>query len=951
MTASSQEQQDYRATLNLPLADRDSGAFPQRGNLPAREPVWQQQWLQNNLYQQSLQKPAPRGIWTLHDGPPYSNGNIHLGHALNKITKDIVTRYRTMAGYRSPYVPGFDNHGMPIENAVARRFREEKKTPSRVELRKACRAWAEEWVGIQSEQFQRLGIRGDWQHPYLTMSSEFEARIVEVFGELVQKGFIYRGLKPVFWCASCETALADAEVEYEPHTSNSIYVRFPLHHDPAGMLAAADAPCYAVIWTTTPWTIPANLAIAVHPEAEYVLVHAEKEGEACCLLMAEPLRESVLNACGFTNANTLAAFQGSQLEGLTFQHPLFQRTAPILTAAYVTMDAGTGLVHTAPGHGKEDFETGMRYGLEVLNPVDASGRYTAQAGSWNGSSFEGLRVIPDVERKEKDAPANIVLLQALRESGNLLAASKYEHSYPHCWRCHSPLVFRATVQWFMNIDHNGFREQALGIIQQVRWYPPESINRIHSMVSGRPDWCISRQRSWGVGIPAFYCTACGEHILTPESIAAVADLTRRESNDAWYERTPEEILPQGFCCPHCKQGVERIKKETDVLDVWFDSGSSHRAVLGSENPWGNMDWPADLYLEGGDQHRGWFNSSLMIAAATRGAAPYRAVVTNGWSLDENGEAMHKSKGNVVDPGKVVAQYGADVVRWWVASQEFMADTRCGDTLLKQVSDMYRRVRNTFRFLLNNLADFDPQTMCVPRSEMEELDRWALGRFDQLAAACTAAYENYEHHRIYQETLNFCSTDLSSFYLDVIKDRLYASAKNSHLRRSGQTALYQLAAGMARLLAPILVHTAEEVWSHLPGEKEAWSIHLASLPEPQPQEEGLQQSWNALLQVRDAANKALETARQGGQIGNPLECCLEIAPDADSADLLGKYESMLPTLLLVSQVVLLPAEQQMRFAARAADGSKCARCWLIRTDTGHDSRHPALCMRCVEAIET
>src|SRR5581483_3123564 len=539
---------DYRQTLNITLSDKDPGAFPQRGNLPAKEPEYQRRWEAMDLYRKSLEKPAPRGSFILHDGPPYSKGNIHLGHALNKVAKDIVTRFRTMQGYQSPYVPGWDNHGMPIENAVAKQFRERKQNPDRVTLRRACREYAAHWVDVQREQFKRLGVRGDWDDPYLTMSRDFEAKIVEVFAELALQGFIYRGLKPVLWCATCETALADAEVEYEPHTSNSIYVRFPLWDDPMGVYNLPDAAparagdategsrCYAVIWTTTPWTIPANLAVAVHPDAEYALVRAFREDEPAYYLVAVPLVEATMQAIGAATYQTLKTLPGVGLQGLVFRHPLFHRTSPVVLADYVTMDTGTGLVHTAPGHGKEDFETGLKYGLEILNPVDESGRYTAAAGEYDGQSFAGLHVTT-VGEKHKDSEADKAVMAALEKSGNLLNHTRFDHSYPHCWRCHSPLLFRATVQWFMNIDHDGFREKALKAIEEVQWFPAESINRIKSMVANRPDWCVSRQRSWGVGIPAFYCNSCGEHILTKESLQAVVELVKQEGSDAWYEKS------------------------------------------------------------------------------------------------------------------------------------------------------------------------------------------------------------------------------------------------------------------------------------------------------------------------------------------------------------------------------------------------------------------------------
>ena len=939
-------QRDYRKTLNLTLSDRDPGAFPQRGNLPIREKEFHLRWDEMHLYRKNLTRPASKGTYILHDGPPYSNGNIHLGHALNKIAKDIVTRSRSMFGFAVPYVPGWDNHGMPIENAVVRSFREAGKTPDRVTLRRACRKYAQKWVNIQREQFKRLGIWGDWDHPYLTMDSGFESKIVEVFGEMATDGYIYRGLRPVLWCPVCETALADAEVEYDQHISNSIYIRFPLKSDPNGVLGSSSIPVYAAIWTTTPWTIPANLALAVHPDAEYALVNAEIGSERALYLIALPLVEATMGIARAAEFQIVRTIRGSDLENIVFSHPLFDRPSPILLASYVTMDTGTGIVHTAPGHGKEDFETGKQYGLEVLNPVDSSGRFTVEAGAYQGKVFAGLRVVQAEE--EEDAPANIVLIEALHHSGHLLNAGKYEHTYPHCWRCHSPLIFRATVQWFMSIDHKEFRQRALEEIQSVKWFPKESVNRITNMVSGRPDWCVSRQRSWGVGIPAFYCEECGDAILTKESVQAVADMVKSETSDAWYMKSPSEILPSGFGCPHCGAAPDRFRKETDVLDVWFDSGSSNRAVLESPD-WPELSWPADLYLEGGDQHRGWFNSSLMVAASTRGGAPYKAVVTNGWTLDENGEAMHKSKGNVVDPLAVVEKYGADVVRWWVVSQDFMEDTRCGENLLKQVSEMYRRVRNTFRFLLNNLYDFDPYRDTVPASEMVELDRWALAKFANLTRTCISAYEQFEFHRVYQAALNFCATDLSSFYLDVLKDRLYASKADSRERRSAQTALHELASGLARLLAPILVHTSEEVWDYLKLPGKAVSVHLAGFPSLEAADEELIADYECILEVRDAVQGALETSRQAGVIGNPLEAKVTLKVPGDILPLLQSRRDQLSSLFLVSQTFLQTAKYELEIETGLAEGAKCARCWLVKEDVGKNLEHPALCNRCIGAV--
>jgi isoleucyl-tRNA synthetase len=963
--ANSDNPTDYRKTLNITLGDKDPGAFPQRGNLPAKEPEIQARWDAAGQYRKSLDRPCPRGAFILHDGPPYSNGDIHVGHALNKTAKDIVTRFKTMQGFRSPYVPGWDNHGMPIENAVARRFRERKEVPERVALRRACREYAAGWVETQRKQFKRLGVRGDWDNPYLTMDHEFEAAIVHVFGELAAKGFIYRGLKPVLWCAICETALADAEVEYGPHTSDSIMVRFPLWK-PEGPLfeAASGLPVYAIIWTTTPWTIPANLALAVHPDFDYSLLRVTiadpakrddtsdpREDGTAVYLVARSLVESTMADIGALAYDVLAKYRGSELEGQVFRHPLFHRTAPVVLAGYVTMDTGTGVVHTAPGHGKEDFETGQRYGLPVLNPVNASGRYTAEAGEFEGRSFEGLRVVQSGDKSNRPNEANAAVLDALRSAGNLLASSRIEHSYPHCWRCHSPLIFRATVQWFMNIDHEGHRQKALAAIGDVTWYPAESVNRITTMVGSRPDWCISRQRSWGVGIPAFYCDACGEHILTPESMAAVEELTRREGSDAWYEVPAADILPSGFVCPHCGAGAESIRKETDVLDVWFDSGSTNRAVLENRSHWPDLSWPCDMYLEGGDQHRGWFNSSLMISVATKGRAPYRSVVTNGWTLDENGRAMSKSLGNVVNPLTVIEKYGADVVRWWVASTNFMDDVGCGENVLKQVGDTYRRVRNTFRFLLNNLYDFDPERDSVPEKDLLELDRWALAHLDNVVNTCVAAYEAYEFHRVYVAVHNFCAVELSAFYLDVIKDRLYASRADWPERRSAQTAMHRMAETLARLLAPILVHTSEEVWDYVRLADKAESVHLAALPEPREPDTRLLIRWAPIIHTRDVVNKAIEQARAAHEIGNPLEARVDIRVSAEAARPLAELGDQLATVMLVSEATLSTdgAGDEIGIGVARAEGVKCARCWLIRKDVGVDTAHPTICGRCARAV--
>jgi isoleucyl-tRNA synthetase len=940
---------DYKKTLNIALGDKDPGAMPQRANLPAREPEIQRYWEEIDLYRKSIEKPAPLGTFILHDGPPYSNGDIHLGHALNKIAKDIIVKYRTLCGYRSPYVPGWDNHGMPIENSVAREFMDRGETPEKVTLRKRCREYASQWVERQKAEFKRLGVRGDWEHPYLTMSTDFEAKIIEVFGVLAEKGYIYRGMKPVLWCASCETALADAEVEYGEHTSNSIYVRFPVLRDPNeifGSGVASPANAYVLIWTTTPWTIPANLALAVHEDAEYVVVRFNGDR----YIVAEPLLEKVLaDISGDGNTSSaehevVRRIRGSELNGLVARHPLFDRESPVVFAPYVTMEDGTGVVHTAPGHGKEDFDTGREYGLEVLCPVDASGAFTAQAGA----AFAGARIL--------GGEADRRVMDALSEAGHLLSRRSYSHSYPHCWRCHNPLLFRATVQWFMDIDHNDHRRRSLEAIQQTRWIPPVSINRISSMVENRPDWCLSRQRAWGVGIPAFYCRSCGKEILDKRAIAAVHELVQREHSDAWYVRSAAEILPEGFTCPAC--GGTEFDKETDILDVWFDSGSTHLAVL--ENPaWPELRWPADVYLEGSDQHRGWFNSSLMIGVGVRDAAPYRTVITNGWTLDDSGKAMHKSLGNVVSPIEVIDKYGADILRLWVASTDYFEDVRCSEDIIKQVAEAYRRIRNTFRFLVNNLSDstreyrrFNPATDAVAWDQMLDLDRWILAKLDEVVADCKAGYEAYEFHHVFHTVEYFSAVDLSAFYLDVLKDRLYCEAAGSLPRLSAQTALHTLARTLAVVLSPVLSHTAEEVWQRLEIPDKAPSVQLADWPGSVcPDGQTVLNRWAPVLVMRDAVNAALEEARQSKRIGNPLEAAVRIETDVASSMALAPFATDLPAVFKVSQVEIVGREgvEGSAIHAQPAEGTKCARCWLVRKDVGSDACYPGLCGRCASVV--
>jgi isoleucyl-tRNA synthetase len=861
----------------------------------------------------------------LHDGPPYSNGDIHIGHALNKTLKDIVVRSYCMRGYRTPYVPGWDNHGMPIENAVSKEFLARGEKPDKATLRRACRDYAQHFVQVQREQFERLGLVGEWDNPYLTMDYAFEAGIVRIFGELVQRGYIYRGLRPTLWCPTCQTALADAEVEYAPKVSDSIYVAFPVVKPPAD--APATENLRILIWTTTPWTIPANLALAVHPELEYAYVQAD----GAVYLLAHRLVAPTMEVFGIRDYTVLGTTTGARLEGTVARHPIFERESPVVLADYVSADEGTGVVHTAPGHGAEDFATGKKYGLPILCPVDAAGVFTDEAGE-----FRGLPITPD---------GNRAVIERLKSVGALLHYEPYHHNYPHCWRCDTPLIFRATVQWFMSIDHAGHRERALEAIRGVRWIPPEGEARITAMVQNRPDWTLSRQRAWGVGIPAFYCEACGEVILQPDLIERVAQIIEREGSDVWFTHPADYFLPDGFACPKC--GATTFRKETDVLDVWFDSGSTHRLVLETRP---NLRWPADLYLEGSDQHRGWFNSSLMIAIGTRDAAPYRMVLTHGFVLDGEGRKMSKSEGNVVSPLEVIQKMGADVLRLWVASCEYFEDVRLSDEILKYVADAYRQIRNTLRFMLGNLADFDPARDAVPYEQLNDLDRWMLARLQAYLRYALNAYESFEYHRFYHETRRFCNVELSAFYLDVIKDRLYAEGRDSVSRRGAQTVLYELASALVRLLAPIIPHTAEEVWQRLPVPDKPISVHLADFPTVRDdwRDDGLLQRWEQILQVREVVNRAVEQAKNEKRIPNPMSAQVVVHAPAPLYVILSAYptppapDNLLARVFGVSQAEVAPTDGDLQVEVSPARGQKCARCWLVLPDVDPEME---LCHRC------
>ena len=934
---------DLKSTVNLPRT-----GFPMKANLPQTEPKILERWETEKIYDRlrELRRSAP--VYTLHDGPPYANGNIHLGTALNKILKDFIVKSKSMAGFDAPFVPGWDCHGLPIEIKVDQELGAKKARMHPAEIRQECRKYAAKYVELHRRDFKRLGVLGEWDEPYLTMSASYEATIAAAFLEFLDKGYVYKGLKPVHWCIHCRTALAEAEVEYENHSSPSIWVKFPLLSDPAQLSPAlAGRRVSAVIWTTTPWTLPANLALAFHPAVEYAAVEVGSSGDGELLLLAQPLVAEVAAKCGLGPVNTLATLEGSVLEKARFQHPFLERESVGVLGAHVTVEQGTGVVHTAPGHGQEDFVVGEKYGLEILCPVDDRGRFMEGYPEFSGKTvFE----------------ANPVIQQILKSSGMLLHAETLEHSYPHCWRCHHPVIFRATEQWFINLSHEELRERTLQEIRGVSWIPEWGMERISNMIATRPDWCISRQRIWGVPLIVFHCEACGQLFREREALSRVVEIFSTETSDVWYTKTPSELLPPGTKCRQC--GGMDFRPERDILDVWFDSGSSHLAVLGKRP---RLPWPADLYIEGSDQYRGWFHSSLLVAVGLRNHSPYRQVATHGWVLDEDGRAMSKSLGNVIEPQTIIHSHGAEILRLWVASMDFREDVRISREMLTRLSDSYRKLRNTFRFCLANLYDFDPQQDAVPIREMLEVDQWALSRAARLVELCRNWYPEFGFHKVYHALYNFCTVELSAFYLDIAKDRLYTSAPRSRERRSVQTALFHIADALVRLVAPILCFTAEEVWSYLPGRPpDLTSVHLAGFPETaelageltSAQRERLN-NWDRLIAVRNEVLKVLEASRKEKFIGNSLEAKVELSAEGDWAQLLEEYNGLLPMLFIVSQVHLssngLPGAPEglirgLRIAVRRADGQKCERCWNYSVRVGEEAEFPNVCERCAAALK-
>jgi isoleucyl-tRNA synthetase len=921
---------NYKDTVNLPKT-----GFPMRANLPKREPETLGRWETMGLYGALRQQAAGRPKFVLHDGPPYANGEIHAGTALNKILKDFIVKSRQMSGFDAPYVPGWDCHGLPIEHKVTGDLGDKAKSLSQVEIRRKCREFALKYVDLHRTGFKRLGVTGDWPNPYLTLNPKYVATIIRTFGEMYASGSVYKGLKPILWCPSCETALAEAEVEYADHTSPSVFVKFEAVDPVPGVSGKVSF----VIWTTTPWTLPANLAICLHPDFEYSAIRTGDE----TFIMAASLAPAALEASGVTEYTTTKTFKGGELEGIKYRHALDpSRICPVILGGHVTLDVGTGCVHTAPGHGQDDYVVGARYGIEPFSPVDHEGVFTEEGGA-----YAGQRVFD----------ANPRIVHDLGELGALMHAEDYVHSYPHCWRCGKPLIFRATPQWFVSMEHNGLREKLLDAVDQVTWLPDWGKERIRLMIAQRPDWCISRQRAWGVPIPVFYGKNSDELYATPESFKKVEELalSAPDGIDRWFDTPASELVPEGAKCP--ESGDTEFVKENDILDVWFDSGVSNRAVC-EVHP--DLTWPADVYLEGSDQHRGWFQSSLIPAVAIKGAAPYRTVITHGYVVDGNGKKMSKKLGNVTGVSELVRDYGADIVRLWVAGENYRQDIRLSEEILTRQRDTYRRMRNTFRFMLGNLSDFTAEA-ALPYADLMELDRWALSKAQTLKERVLNGYETYEFHQVYHAAHNFCAVEMSSFYLDILKDRLYTFAADSPERRSGQTAIAEILSDLLRLLAPVMPYTCDEAWQHLPEHlRNEASVHLAQFPAVRKEytfPEDALNSWDTLLRVRGVVSKELEEARRADLIGSSLQAAVTVQPgDEGTESVLKAYAGQLEEIFIVSGCALeavsdaaRDTEERALVQISKAVGQKCARCWHIRETVGSFPEHPDICHVCSEQL--
>jgi isoleucyl-tRNA synthetase len=928
---------EYKNTLNLPKTD-----FPIKVKHLTLEPEILAFWDAESIYNKIKHKNKDKNKkYILHDGPPYPNGDIHLGHALNKILKDIVVKYRSMSGCYSPFIPGWDCHGLPIETQMIKELGVKRKTMSVFEFRKKCQEYALNYVDIQREEFKRLGCLADWNDPYLTIKYDYESRVVELFGILAEKGYVYRGLKPIHWCPADETALAEAEIEYQDDDSVSVYVKFkvksvesksPEFRQLQDVLTGGS---YFVVWTTTPWTLPANVAIAAHPEFEYAAVSIGDE----ILVVAEGLLESLTKKLGIKEYKIAGKFKGEILEGIICRHPFMDRDVPIVLDEYVTLEQGTGLVHIAPGHGEEDYQVGLKYKLPIVMPVDGKGFFTAEGGKYAGKRYD---------------EANDLIVADMQQDGSLLFAENMKHSYPHCWRCRKPVIFRATEQWFISVDKHELRTKALKAIGETKWYPAWGENRIRGMVSQRPDWCISRQRSWGVPIPAFYCKDCGKPQYKGVFNKAVAELFRAKGSNSWFETDAKEITA-GLKCGDC--GGKEFEKETDILDVWFESGASHWAVLKGKE---DLSWPADLYLEGSDQHRGWFQSSLLTSVGAEGKAPYRSVLTHGFTVDETGKKMSKSLGNVIDPQTVVKEFGADVLRLWVASTDFKNDMSASKDILKQIADAFSKIRNTCRFIMSNLNDFDPEKDAINYKDMEEIDKFALLKAQKLIEKCGKSYDEFEFHLVFHSIYGFCVNELSSFYFDVIKDRLYCESKGGKLRRSSQTAMNEILRIMVKLYAPVLSFTSEDIWKHINraqsiehgaqiNSKSQNSIFVEDFPQVEHKylDKKLEEKWNKLLEIRSEVYRVIENARAEKLISHPLEARVEVSLDGNDFQLMKGMEAQLPSIFIVSEFVV--SEGNRDITVKKAEGKKCDRCWMFLRSVGESHEHPGLCDRCVSVV--
>ena len=927
--------QKYDLTLNLPKTD-----FPMRAGLPKREPDMLKHWEELDIYNEMLKKNEGKPLFNLHDGPPFSNGNIHMGHALNKCIKDFITRSYAMRGYYTPYIPGWDNHGMPIESAIIKEQKLNHKAMSVADFRSACEAYAEKYIGIQMEGFKRLGVIGDWEHPYKTMNKGFEADEVRVFGKMYKNGHIYKGLKPVYWCAHDETALAEAEIEYQDDPCTTVYVKFAMNDD-LGKLSHLDkSKLYFIIWTTTIWTLPGNLAIALHPDESYAIVKAAN-GEM--YIVAEALVEKVMKVGGIDEYEIVETHSGSFFENMLASHPFLPKTSRLLLADYVTMDSGTGCVHTAPGFGADDYLTCKRYGMDMVVPVDDQGRHTDYAGKYAGL---------------KTDESNPIILNDMRDSGVLFASEDIVHSYPHCWRCKHPIIFRATPQWFCSVD--SFKEEAVKACEDVRWLPAWGQERMASMIRERADWCISRQRRWGLPIPVFYCSDCGKPVCTDESIESVAAIFEEHGSNAWFEREAEELLPQGFKCPHC--GGTHFTKETDTLDGWFDSGSTHFAAMKRDQGF----WPANMYMEGGDQYRGWFQSSLLVAVGALGmGAPYKECLTHGWTVDGEGRAMHKSLGNGVDPADIVKEFGADMIRLWAGSADYHVDVRCSKEIFKQLSQNYLKFRNTARYCLGNLDGFDANDLVKPE-DMLELDKWAITKLNKLIEKAAAAYDDYEFHVVSHLINDFCVVELSNFYLDIIKDRLYCEERDGLKRRSAQTALYLILDTMTKMFAPILAFTCDEIWLAMPHREsdDVRNVVLNEMNKPFTEyalDDDEMAKWDALISVRNDVNGVLEAARGAKRIGKPLEASVTLHAKGASRQTVERISDMnLSELFIVSECLISDEDEHdpeavvgdgsynsgLTVSVKEAPGTKCPRCWMHSTKADPET---GLCPRCAAVV--